>query len=120
MLTEAQNFAVVQTELDDVFYQKFDYDATTPGIATARTAELFKPIDTTHASYIQEVFKGWAFSRKLGKPKLFLLQLLTLLTSRLCLFPTLHQVLNCLKTFLTTICTVFGRKVLKISPWLPG
>ena len=41
-----------------MFYQNFDYDATTPGIATARTAELFKPIQTTHASYIADVFKG--------------------------------------------------------------
>ena len=67
MLTEAQNFAVVQTELDDMFYQKFDYDATTPGIATARTAELFKPINTTHASYIQEVFKGSGLFPKIGE-----------------------------------------------------
>lgn len=58
MFTESQNFAIVQTELDDVFYQQFDYDATMPGIATARTAELFKPITTTHASYIAEIFKG--------------------------------------------------------------
>lgn len=58
MFTEAQNFAIVQTELDTVFYQNFDYDATTPGIATARTAELFKPVETTHASHIAEIFKG--------------------------------------------------------------
>lgn len=29
-----------------------------PGIATAETAELFKVINTSHAQYIQEVFKG--------------------------------------------------------------
>ncbi len=29
-----------------------------PGIATARTADLFKPIDTTHASYIASINKG--------------------------------------------------------------
>ncbi len=58
MFTEAQNFAIVQTELDDVFYQNFDYDATSPGIATARTGELFKVIETTHASYIADIFKG--------------------------------------------------------------
>lgn len=58
MFTEAQNFAVVQTELDSVFYQNFDYDSTNPGIATAATAALFKPMQTTHAAYIEEIFKG--------------------------------------------------------------
>lgn len=55
MFTEAQNFAIVQTELDTVFFQEFDYDATTPGIATARTAAIFKPLTTDHAAYIGEV-----------------------------------------------------------------
>lgn len=58
MLSEALNFAVVQTELDSVFYQVFDYDATEPQIATSRSADLFKPQDTTHAAYIEEIFKG--------------------------------------------------------------
>lgn len=58
MFTEAQNFAVVQTELDSVFYQNFDYDATFPSIATANTAAVFKPMNTTHAAYIEEIFKG--------------------------------------------------------------
>src|SRR5512137_712398 len=56
--TEAQNFDVVITALDSVFYQKFQYDATNPGIATANTARLFKPINTEHAAYIEEIFKG--------------------------------------------------------------
>lgn len=58
MFTEAQNFAVVQTELDSVFCQNFDYDATFPSIATANTAAIFKPLNTTHAAYIEEIFKG--------------------------------------------------------------
>ena len=58
MLTSAQNFAAVQTELDGVFYQEFGYNAGTPSIATANTAEIFKPIQTEHAAYIQEIFKG--------------------------------------------------------------
>jgi hypothetical protein len=58
MFTEAQNFAIVQTELDSVFYQNFDYDTNTPEIATSRTADLFKPLTTTHAAYIEEIFKG--------------------------------------------------------------
>lgn len=58
MFTEAQNFAVVQTELDTVFYQNFDYDTKSPTIATAQSGELFKPVQTTHASHIAEVYKG--------------------------------------------------------------
>jgi hypothetical protein len=58
MFTEAQNFAIVQTELDSVFYQNFDYDTTFPSIATANTAAIFKPLNTTHAAYIEEIFKG--------------------------------------------------------------
>lgn len=58
MLTEAQNFAVVQTQLDDVFYQNFEYDSTFPSIATAQTGAIFKPLQTTHAAYIEQIFKG--------------------------------------------------------------
>lgn len=59
MFTEAQNAAIVRTELDFVFFQEFEYDATTePGIATASSGELFKPQQTTHAAEIYEVFKG--------------------------------------------------------------
>lgn len=58
MLTEAQNFAVVQTQLDDVFYQNFEYDATYPSIATAQTEAIFRPLQTTHAAYIEQIFKG--------------------------------------------------------------
>lgn len=58
MFTEAQNAAIVRTELDFVFFQEFQYDATEPGIATAGSGELFKPQYTTHAAEIYEVFKG--------------------------------------------------------------
>lgn len=58
MFTEAQNFAIVQTELDTVFFQAFQYDDSRPGIATANTGAIFKPVDTTHAAYIGEVNKG--------------------------------------------------------------
>ena len=58
MYTEAQNFAIVQTELDSVFYQEFEYDGGTPNIATANTAALFKPMETTHGAYIEETYKG--------------------------------------------------------------
>lgn len=58
MFTEAQNFAVVQTELDTVFYQNFEYDTAYPSIATANTGVLFKPLETDHAAYIEEIYKG--------------------------------------------------------------
>lgn len=58
MFTEAQNLAITRTELDTVFYQEFEYDAESPGFATARTAELFKPIDTVHSAYIEEIYAG--------------------------------------------------------------
>lgn len=67
MFTEQQNFAVVQTQLDSVFYQNFDYDATHPGIATANTAALFKPQTTTHAAYIEQVFKGSGYFPVVGE-----------------------------------------------------
>jgi hypothetical protein len=58
MFTEAQNFSIVQTELDKVFFQQFDYDETFPGVAHATTAAIFKPQETTHAAWIQSINKG--------------------------------------------------------------
>jgi len=58
MFTEAQNFSIVQTELDAVFFQQFDYNETFPGVARATTSEIFKPIETTHAAWIQSINKG--------------------------------------------------------------
>lgn len=58
MFNEAENFAIVQTELDTVFFQNFEYDSGSPGIATANTGMLFKPVTTTHAAYIGEINKG--------------------------------------------------------------
>ncbi len=58
MFTEAQNFSIVQTELDKVFFQEFDYNEAFPGVAHATTAEIFKPQETTHAAWIQSINKG--------------------------------------------------------------
>jgi len=58
MFTESNNFSIVQTELDDVFYQAFDYNDVFPGVAHATTAEIFTPIETTHAAWIQSINKG--------------------------------------------------------------
>src|SRR5581483_665774 len=67
MFTEAQNFAIVQTELDAVFFQQFDYDDTFPGVAHATTASIFKPIETTHAAWIQSINKGSGLFPAIGE-----------------------------------------------------
>ena len=67
MLTDAQNFALVRTELDRVFYQVFEYDTTSPEIATARTASLFKPMNLDRQAYIEEIYKGPGLYAKTGE-----------------------------------------------------
>lgn len=67
MFTEAQNFSIVQTELDKVFFQTFDYDETFPGVAHATTAEIFKPQETTHAAWIQSINKGSGLFPAIGE-----------------------------------------------------
>lgn len=67
MFNEAQNFSIVQTELDAVFFQQFDYDETFPGVAHATTGEIFKPIETTHAAWIQSVNKGSGLFPAIGE-----------------------------------------------------
>lgn len=67
MFTEAQNFSIVQTELDRVFFQTFDYDETFPGVAHATTTEVFKPIETTHAAFIQSINKGSGLFPSIGE-----------------------------------------------------
>lgn len=67
MFTEAQNFAIVQTELDEVYFQNFQYDASTPGIATANTGMIFKPVTTDHAAYIGEVNKATGLYQIIGE-----------------------------------------------------
>jgi len=67
MFTEAQNFSIVQTELDKVFFQQFDYDESFPGVAHATTAEIFKPQETTHAAWIQSINKGSGLFPSIGE-----------------------------------------------------
>lgn len=67
MFTEAQNFSIVQTELDRVFFQAFDYNETFPGVARATTAEIFKPQETTHAAWIQSINKGSGLFPAIGE-----------------------------------------------------
>lgn len=67
MFLESQNIAIVRTELDDVFFQNFEYDATEPEIVTATYANLFRVIPTEHAQYIREVNKGTGLWNKIGE-----------------------------------------------------
>ena len=67
MFTEAQNFSIVQTELDRVFFQQFDYDEKFPGVAHATTGEIFKMQETTHAAWIQSVNKGSGLFPSIGE-----------------------------------------------------
>ena len=67
MFTEAQNFSIVQTELDKVFFQSFDYNEAFPGVAHATTADIFKPQETTNAAWIQSVNKGAGLFPAIGE-----------------------------------------------------
>lgn len=67
MFNEAQNFAIVQTELDTVYFQTFEYDSSTPGIATANTGEIFKPLTIDRAAYIGEVNKATGLYSIIGE-----------------------------------------------------
>lgn len=67
MFNEAQNFAIVQTELDTVFFQQFEYDSSTPGIATANTGEIFKPLTSDRAAYIGEINKATGLYSIIGE-----------------------------------------------------
>lgn len=66
MFTEAQNFSLVQTELDEVFRQKYE-TSLPPSYATAMTGDIFKVTDTTHAAYIGTIHKGPGLFSKIGE-----------------------------------------------------
>lgn len=58
MFTEAQQFAMVQTELDSVFYQEFNYDDSNPVMTTSRNEMIFRQTTTDRAADIEEIYKG--------------------------------------------------------------
>lgn len=58
MFTEAQQFAMVQTELDSVFYQEFNYDDSNPIMTTSANEMIFKQVTTDRAADIEEIYKG--------------------------------------------------------------
>lgn len=66
MFTEGLNLAIVQTELDGVFFQMFNRTEA-PGTATALTADIFKPTNIEHKNYIQETFAGGGLWSSIGE-----------------------------------------------------
>jgi hypothetical protein len=54
-ITNALNTNVVQTALDDVFFQEFEYRTALPYQATSSTGELFRQTPWSLAAYIEEV-----------------------------------------------------------------
>lgn len=67
MFTEAQNFAIVQTELDSVFYQEFNYPNSNPVMTTCVDERIFRQITIDRAAYIEEVYKGGALYPIIGE-----------------------------------------------------
>lgn len=51
-------FAIVQTELDGVFFQEFNYDDSNPVMTNARNEAIFKQVTIDRAAYIEEIYKG--------------------------------------------------------------
>ena len=64
--TEAQNFSLVQTEVDEVFRQNYDVTLP-PSWATADTAAIFKPVSIDKAAHIGTVHKGPGLFSKIGE-----------------------------------------------------
>ncbi len=58
MFNEAQNLAIVRTELDDVFYQEFNYEDSNPIMTNCKNALIFRQETTDRAFDIEEVYKG--------------------------------------------------------------
>lgn len=58
MFTEAQQYAIVRTELDDVFRQEFNYDDANPVMTTCKNPLIFKQETTDMAFDIEEIYKG--------------------------------------------------------------
>ena len=69
MFDEQQNFAMVRTQLDTVFYQEWEYDTAfpNPSHATANDGDIFKPLNITHQAFIQEVFMGSPLFPSIGE-----------------------------------------------------
>ncbi len=58
MFNEAQNLAIVRTELDSVFFQEFNYEDSNPVMTNCKNAMIFRQETTDRAFDIEEVYKG--------------------------------------------------------------
>lgn len=67
MFSEAQNFSIVQTELDEVFYQYLNYDNSNPVMTTAADNDVFMQVTTDHAAYIDAIYKGVGLYQQVGE-----------------------------------------------------
>lgn len=58
MFNEAQNTAIVRTELDSVFFQEFNYEDGNPVMTNCRNAMIFRQETTDKAYDIEQIYKG--------------------------------------------------------------
>lgn len=67
MITSSKNYDVTVTDLDSVLYQEWEENNVAPNQATARTADIFRPRDTSLGAYKEEIFKGTGLWGKVGE-----------------------------------------------------
>lgn len=58
MFNEAQNLAIVRTELDSVFFQEFNYEDSNPVMTTCKNDMIFRQETTDKAFDIEEIYRG--------------------------------------------------------------
>ncbi len=58
MFNEAQNLAIVRTELDAVFFQEFNYEDANPVMTRCTNPMIFRQETTDKAFDIEEVYRG--------------------------------------------------------------
>lgn len=56
-ITSALNPLVIKTELDSVFVQNYELPST-PGIATAQSADIFKQVSVDNGAHIEAILGG--------------------------------------------------------------
>ncbi len=67
MFTSADNLLIVQTELDTVFFQEFEYEDSNPVMTRSTNDMLFKQVDFDKAVYIEAVNAGVTFFDEIGE-----------------------------------------------------
>ncbi len=67
MFTEAQNTALIKTELDRVFFQRFNWQTGMVGRATCTTPALFRQLDIDRGAYVEEIGVGVGLFAEVGE-----------------------------------------------------